>query len=191
MIEGEIIDIRVFAEKETDRLVLRELTLADAPALFQHYSDAEVAQFNDVERMTNIREAEELIQSFHAAYDRGLGMHWGIFSKNNWQLIGTCGFLRWEIFKAQKAVIGYDLNPAFGGQGLVGESLKWVIHYGFEELNLNRIEAFVVSDNFRTQNVFMDLGFQKEGVLRENNFIKGQFIDEISFSLLKRDWLMG
>ena len=68
------------------------------------------------------------------------------------------------------------------------ETLRAVFEYGFEKMDLNRIQAIIDSKNAKSMKLIDRLGFQKEGVLRQNNYFNGQFRDEVCFSLLREEW---
>jgi RimJ/RimL family protein N-acetyltransferase len=73
---------------------------------------------------------------------------------------------------------------------LMLEALQALIRYGFEEMDLNRIEATTHTENQRSQHVLRKLGFQKECLLREYYCCDGSYNDQIQYSLLKREWLL-
>lgn len=62
------------------------------------------------------------------------------------------------------------------------------IRHCFEELGLNRIEAFVTVGNNRSLNTLDKLGFKQEGILRDYEYTQGNFHDQVVLALLKRDW---
>jgi len=101
-------------------------------------------------------------------------------------LIGTCGYYDWNK-TAQRAEIGYDLDPAYWGQGIMNEALRVVLKHGFEEMRLNRIQAIIDSRNVRSLRLVQRLGFKKEGVFRQRSYFNGQFRDDVCFSLLKKE----
>ncbi len=70
------------------------------------------------------------------------------------------------------------------------ESLKLFIKYGFEFMNLNRIEATTNINNEKSKKVLNRVGFVQEGILRQKYLFKGKFSDEIIFSMLKEEWEM-
>ncbi len=70
------------------------------------------------------------------------------------------------------AIIGYELKREHWGQGYIPEALHAMIKYGFAELQLNRLEAFVIPGNERSFKVLSKLGFVEEGILREYGFWK-------------------
>ena len=107
--------------------------------------------------------------------------------KADHELMGTCGYYDWNK-TVRRAEIGYDLNPTYWGRGIMTEALHAVLKHGFEEMDLNRIQAIIDSKNTRSMKLVKRLGFKKEGVLRQRSFFNGEFRDDVCFSLLKREW---
>ena len=103
-----------FDELESERVVLRPLTLADSADVFKHFSDPDVARFVDIpEGMDDIHCAEEVIR-YHLA---DTGCRWGIFSRATGRLIGTCGFIVGEREKTRVRKLGMTLRSGVGGKG--------------------------------------------------------------------------
>jgi ribosomal-protein-alanine N-acetyltransferase len=170
----------------TGDLVLRPIEDTDTAALFSHFSDDAVTKFMDIDAFSNISEATHIIQFFRKSLEDGEGMRWAITIAGEQELIGTCGYHK--ISKAHfKAEIGYDLRPAFWGKGIMKEAVNCMLAYGYEELQFNRIEAFVDPANVASSKLLNRLGFQYEGFLRDAFFEKGQFVDAQLYSLLRRE----
>jgi len=69
------------------------------------------------------------------------------------------------------------------------EAMKAVIDFGFEEMELNRIEVFIMPRNKRSIRLVKNIGFKREGLLRQRYFDEfGHFTDDILFSMLRTDW---
>ncbi|MNO36008.1 Spermidine N(1)-acetyltransferase [compost metagenome] len=149
---------------QTDRIDLRILNLADAEAVFRHFSDEEVTRYMDIEPCKDLKEAEEIIQ-FHID---DLGCRWGMFDKERDELIGTCGYhyLRRE-HKEFTAEIGFDLSKAYWGQGLMYEGMKEVIDFGFSTMGLTTIDATVEPENAKSIILMERLGFDRDAELRD------------------------
>jgi len=172
---------------ETERLILKELTRDDSKALFEHWSNEEVTKFMNIEPFSTVAEVISMIDLLNNLFEKDEAIRWGIFKKDTKELIGTCGFnsgLGEENFIGE---IGYELGRKFWGKGFMKEALNVVIRYGFNTLNLNRIEAYVMLNNEKSSKLLEQLGFHREGILREYGCYKGRFWDEYIFSLLKRD----
>ncbi|OGY43809.1 MAG: hypothetical protein A2731_02930 [Candidatus Buchananbacteria bacterium RIFCSPHIGHO2_01_FULL_39_8] len=65
------------------------------------------------------------------------------------------------------------------------EAAKLIIGYGFNQLNLHRINSFAFAFNERSINMHLKLGFKKEGCQRQKIFKNGRYVDEIVFGLLR------
>ena len=70
------------------------------------------------------------------------------------------------------------------------ETLTAVIHLAFTQLQLNRIEAWVMPDNIPSLNLLEKLDFRNEGLLRQSGYWENQFHDLYMMALLKRDWAL-
>ena len=176
-----------FPRLETERLILRELTLDDKEAVFHNYSDDETTEFI-MEPMTGLKQAEDIIQEFIDGFKQGKSIFWAVVLKESNTFIGTCSYESFSLgdFRGE---IGYDLSKGYWGQGLMTEAVQAIIRYGFECLGLNRIEAHTFPQNTRSIILLRRLHFQEEGTFRQNSYFKGKFWDEVFFSLLKEDWL--
>lgn len=84
--------------------------------------------------------------------------------------------------------IGYWLDKDVEGRGIMTKSCIKLIDYGFQELNLNRIELKASVENFKSQAIPTKLNFTKEGVLRKAELVNNEFIDLYLYSILKREW---
>ena len=69
------------------------------------------------------------------------------------------------------------------------EALPFVLQYGFEEMELKRIEALVGPNNEASLRLIRSMGFVQEGLLREHYFTNGRFEDSLFFSLLQREFV--
>ncbi|MCA0986516.1 GNAT family N-acetyltransferase [Guptibacillus algicola] len=114
---------------------------------------------------------------------------WGIAMRGEDRIIGTCGFENWHK-KDFKAEVGFGLSPDYWQKGIMTEALMEVIKFGYKELELNRIEAIIYPDNFRSRKLLEKCGFREEGYLRDYHFVKDGFLDMVIFSVLKKQFTM-
>jgi len=176
-----------FPTLETERLILRQMTLEDSDFVFQHFSDPAVCRYlMDEPPVTEYAQAQEIIRFFLEPEEKTHN-RWLVVRKSDHRSIGTCGFHKWDkrYFRAE---IGYDLSPSCWGQGYMMEALRAVISSGFERMRLNRIDALVYIENDRSTQLLRRLGFKQEGVLRDYLFLDGKFYDHYLFALLQREW---
>lgn len=177
-----------FLELETKRLLLREIKQSDSQDIFQYFSSDEVTRFYDVESFTNIKQAEELIQRWKERFENGQVIRWGIALKSDNRIIGTCGFHGW-MKQHYKAVMGYELAPEFWRQGYMTEVTQKIVEYGFKNLELNRIEAFVEPENAGSRKLLEKIGFSEEGILKEHFYWKNRFVDNVLYACLKKEYV--
>lgn len=88
----------------------------------------------------------------------------------------------------RSAEIGYWLIPSAQSKGLIINSTKALLRFAFYELGLNRIEIRCGVGNFKSQRIPDQLGFHREGLMRDGEWLNGKFHDLIINSLLKSDY---
>lgn len=177
-----------FPVLDTNRLWLKQITLADTGSLFDLRSDSVVMKYLDRPRPSSSDEIVQMIQKMEEMATAGLGISWGLFLKENpAQLIGTIGYYRTtpEHFRAE---IGYLLATKYHKQGLMQEALGVVLSYGFDSMQLHSVEANTNPSNLASQRLLEKFGFVREAYFRENYFFDGKFLDTAIYSLLKSDY---
>ena len=110
-----------------------------------------------------------------------------IILRSEGKLIGNCG-IRKENHQTQEAEIGYELDPQYWDKGYATEAAKAILQFGFQELMLHRITSHCIADNKASANVLEKIGMKFEGKLREKELIKGDWLDVLLYSILKREW---
>lgn len=109
-----------------------------------------------------------------------------ISRKDNNAPIGECGFHTW-IKKHKRAEIFYKLNhDSDRRNGLISEALPVVLEFGFEKMDLNRIEAFIADYNEPSKRLLLKNNFIKEGTLKSHYYFNGVFEDSDCYALLRR-----
>jgi ribosomal-protein-alanine N-acetyltransferase len=172
---------------ETNRLVLRQLTVDDSENWFKNLSDDGVAVLIGMEPLEKVEDSRSIINSFNDRYKKNNGMAWAIILKEDESSIGTCSYEKIDNHN-RSGEIGYDLLKKYWGHGFMAEALSAIIDYGFESLRLNRIEAHTAAINSASRNLLRRLGFFEEGIFRESSFFRGEFRDDCQYSLLRREW---
>jgi [ribosomal protein S5]-alanine N-acetyltransferase len=74
------------------------------------------------------------------------------------------------------------------GKGLGKSVSRYMVDYGFRELNLNRIELTALAGNLRAISLYESLGFLREGMMRQAQFKDGVYQDVVMMSILRGDW---
>ena len=170
----------------TNRLDLVEIKQMHLDDLYKLFSDENVTRFYNLLPLKNGKEAQKSIDWFQARFKDKLGIRWGIAIKGQENIIGTVGFNNFT--KRHRANIGYDLKTEHWNNGYITEALTTVISFGFNQLEINRIEAEVMQGNVISEKVLEKLNFKNEGVLREWMYWNEKHYDMTMFSLLKSDY---
>ncbi len=131
------------------------------------------------------KDTEEFILRCGEDFKNKKSADFGVWYEDKW--VGSMGYHQID-YANKKASIGYWLDKDHQGKGIITESVKAIIRYGFDELNLNRIEIECASTNLKSRAVAERLGFVFEGTLRENHIVNGIFYDGLLFSILRREW---
>lgn len=74
------------------------------------------------------------------------------------------------------------------GKGYGREAMRLGLQFGFQTANLNRIWLYVLSGNTAAIQLYRSLGFLEEGVLREDVYRHGKYLDVIVMAILRREW---
>ena len=183
----ELFDFEAFPTLETEHLLLRELTDADAPTLFTYFSDPAYVRYLSFGLHTSIEQTRGFIDWTRAGYAQKDGIRWGIWLKSNDLLIGTCGLHFWKR-EIRCAEAGYHVAPAYWGQGIASELLPALLEFGFRRMNLNRIEGKHVAGNEASGRVMLKCGFRQEGILRQRENLSGTLVDVVQYSLLRSEY---
>lgn len=168
----------------TSRLILKEIIPGDCNDIFTMRADKRIMQYIDRPLAKTVDDAKVLIQKITMSLASDEGITWGIFLKENPNLIGTIGY--WRIDKENhRAEIGYMLHYDFQGKGLMQEAISTVIEFGFNNMKIHSIEANVNPSNSRSIKLLEKNNFIKEAYFKENYFSEGKFLDSAIYSLLR------
>ncbi|MBR7112568.1 MAG: GNAT family N-acetyltransferase [Clostridia bacterium] len=161
---------------ETERLFLRPMRVSDAPDMFEYASDPDVTRYLLWRPHADIGHTRSYLEYLGGRYRLGMHYEWAVILKAESRMIGTCGFASIDC-PNNKAEIGYVLNPRYRGQELMPEAVKRVLAFGFDVLNLHRIEARYMIGNDASRRVMEKVGMTFEGVGRDALLVKGAYRD--------------
>jgi len=176
--EGELPTLR------GSNVILRWLTADDVDALYEIFSNPEVARYLAIPRQQSRADTEQFLDSIHEGFRTSSLFQWGV--ERAGRVVGTCTLagLDWQ---NRRAEIGFVLARDVWGQGLMPDALTAVIDHAFNDLELHRIEADVDPRNIASLRLLEKLGFRQEGYLRERYLKDGEIQDTVFFGLLRTD----
>jgi [ribosomal protein S5]-alanine N-acetyltransferase len=149
---------------ETERLVLRPLTLDDLDALAALYREPGLGYFPpETEVLEATREELEGIIGVHYA-QYGFGL-WATLDRATGRFIGRCGLIPWTLEGEREVEVAYHLAPSCRGRGLATEAAAAIRDYGFERLELPRLVSVIDPDNPASVRVAEKIGMRLERTL--------------------------
>lgn len=151
------------------------------------FADARFMQYSPAPPFIALDQANALIARDIQSMAAGERIRLGIERQADQALIGICTLFNLDS-QCRSAEIGYGLLPAAWGQGYMHEAMQALLHWGFSDLALNRVEAEVDPTNVGSVRTVERLGFVKEGHLRESCVVKGVLADSARYGLLQREW---
>ncbi|MEO6683183.1 MAG: GNAT family protein [Ginsengibacter sp.] len=170
---------------ETNRLLLKSINPKSVHDLFHSFDKKEIMNilgidetaFNNYEEM-HLKGMETFQTSFY---------YFLIIRKDNHHPIGECGFHSWNI-KHKRAELFYKLNhDSDKRNGFISEALPIIIEFGFKQLDLNRMEAFIADYNEPSKRLLSKNNFVKEGTLKSHYYFNGKFEDSDCYSLIRKE----
>jgi RimJ/RimL family protein N-acetyltransferase len=96
--------------------------------------------------------------------------------------------LFWRSEEHRQGEVGYVLNPAYRGRGLATEAVGGLLRVGFEGMGLHRIAGHLDARNTPSARVLERAGLRREAHLVQNEFVKGEWTDELIYGILRSEW---
>ncbi|NOX58112.1 MAG: GNAT family N-acetyltransferase [Planctomycetes bacterium] len=166
-------------------LYFRAIEPADADTIIAWRNDPEQWRtLGEISPLNRIRE----IEFIEKLYKPGEDIVLGIALRKDDRFVGMCGLHAIQPI-AHSATFGILIGETTDqGKGYGTEATQLMVRYGFEELNLNRIELCVFAKNKMGHNVYKRAGFKDEGLMREAYYRNGKYHDVLHMAVLKREW---
>jgi RimJ/RimL family protein N-acetyltransferase len=165
------------------RLVrLRAREVEDAPAFHRWFNDPEITTWLGLRYpVSPAREATMLEQTAPAGYQRAA---FSVEALSDGRLVGNCE-LQCHL-ENRCGTVGIAFGEREAGFGT--DAMRVLCRFGFEMMNLHRIELTVDATNERARHVYRKVGFRDEGVLRERRFIRGEYRGTAWMSLFRDEF---
>ncbi len=152
------------------------------------FNDPEITQYLLMYRPLTQMEEEDWLENLKNRQDT---ISFSIVASNDDNseiLIGNCGIhnINWKNRVGEAGItIG---EKQYHNKGFGTEAMELLLDYGFNTVNLNRIELFVYEYNTRAINLYKKLGFTEEGRKRQFMWNKGKYHDAIMMGMLAEEW---
>ena len=167
------------------RIYFRPIELTDCAKFVEWFNDPD--NWRTLARSNPINQLREK-EFIEGLYKSNTDVAFGIVLSVDDSFIGCCG-LHGISPQARSASFGILIGEMrYQGLGFGGETISLALRYGFEELNLNRIELDVFAGNERGLRAYRRAGFVQEGRRRQAFYRNGRYHDVIHMAVLREDW---
>ncbi len=172
----------------TDRLVIRALTEDDLERHFLIFSNPDVVRYLYSEPFERDAAYEHLMR--RCMVDLPGETEWinfGVEVKGEGVLVGELA-MGYQSEQHQHYEVGYVFDPAFAGRGYATEGTAMIIELAFAALGAHRVSGRLDARNAASARVLENLGMRREGHFIENEFVKGEWTDELAYAVLAPEW---
>lgn len=174
---------------DTERLSLRPFSMADLDAVYAIQSREDVTRYLywGPRDRAEVREtlAQRVNQRQLDEFNDMLAL--AVVLRATGELIGTAN-LAWASVEHGQGELGYVLHPGQHGHGYATEIAIALLRLGFEEIGMHRVCGRCDARNTASARVMAKAGMRLEAHLRENEFVKGEWTDELIYALLADEW---
>jgi RimJ/RimL family protein N-acetyltransferase len=173
----------------TERLSLRPFAMTDFDAAYAIQSREDVTRYlySSPRNRRQVREvlAQRVNQYRLDEFNHALSL--AVVLRETDELIGSAN-LGWASQEHGQGELGYVLHPDHHGRGYATEVAKALLRLGFEGAGMHRVRGRCDGRNVASARVMAKAGMRQEAHLRENEFVKGEWTDELVFALLAKEW---
>lgn len=171
---------------ETERLIIRPISMFDAKDMFEYAKDNEMTRFMGWYAHQKI---EDTLAALKNMVEReGNYPTFAIVLKENKKMIGTIDAIIFGKGKALKAEIGYALSREYWNKGIMTEAATAVVGHLFTNYDIHRVQAKHDLKNPASGKVMEHIGMIKEGTLRDYLYVKGEYATMNMYSMLRDEW---
>jgi RimJ/RimL family protein N-acetyltransferase len=168
-------------------LILRPFGLSDAPDVAHYAGDREIASTTLlIPHPYSVEDALAWLATHHDSFQSGRSVACAVTLRETGELAGAIGL---SIAAGHdRAELGYWIGRPFWGRGFATEAGLAMVRYGFEELPLNRIDAYHFARNPASGRVLQKIGMTYEGTARQLYKKWGGYEDCPLYSILRAEF---
>lgn len=173
---------------ETERMILRRFEYTDNESMRKNWiSNEKIQSLYSEPVYTTEEEVKELLDKYISSYEKDDYYRWAIIDKESKECIGQIAYFLVDN-KNHFAEIEYCISEEFQCRGLATEATKAVIAYGFNEINLHKVQICTKTINAPSKRVIEKCGLTYEGTLRDYFYMDGQYVGRLFFSILREEY---
>ncbi len=169
------------------KICLRAMTREDIPSWSLWFNNPDVTRNMNKGVFPN---TEQIQEEFYTSISKSrTDIQLGIMLKETHTLVGLVGIhkIDWIHRKADISILIGE--PEAWGKKIGEEATGLAVKHAFEQLNMHKLTAGMWASNISSRKVFEKNGFVREGILKEQYWDHDQYVDELRYGLLKKQWL--
>lgn len=173
---------------ETNRLVLRRFEYSDSDAMLKNWiADEKIQSMYSEPAYTTKEAVNELLDKYISSYEKKDYYRWAIIEKGLDECIGQIAFFLVDSIN-HFTEIEYCIGSQFQCKGYATEATKAIIRYGFERMNLHKIQICTKTINEPSRRVIEKCGFTYEGTLRDYFYMNDDYVGRLYYSMLRNEF---
>ena len=182
--------MRLTEPLRTERLILRLFTSGDLEAVYDMQSRPEVARYLYWSPRDRRGAADSLREKLKCARIEVEGdiLNLAVVRASGGPVIGDM-MLHYVSAEHRQAEIGYIIHPDAQGEGLATEAARALVDLSFRELGAHRVFGQIDARNTASARVLERVGMRREAHLVENEWVKGEWTDEVIYAVLADEWV--
>jgi len=169
LLEGKTVNLRIMEKEDLPLFV----ECANKPEVFGEYNPLHQMSKAEAEKMLENSDIKPFIIEKKDGTKVGFIFHFHVLHMGT----GT-----------KQLEVGYTLVPNERGKGYGTEALAIIVDYLFLSKDIMRIQAQTDQRNVASHKVLEKAGFKKEGTLRNNFFMRGEWTDDYIYSIIREEW---
>jgi RimJ/RimL family protein N-acetyltransferase len=173
---------------ETERLTIRALRPDDGDDIHAIYVDPEVSRYLYTEPMDLEAGRRYAAERGDPVIEKdGDGVNLAAQLRETGQVVATL-YVHLASAAHSQGEVGYVVSPAYAGRGLATEGARELLAIGFDRWGLHRMIGRCDARNVASAAVLRKIGMREEALFRENEWVKGEWTDELVFAILAEEW---
>lgn len=133
----------------------------------------------------SVNDVREFIKDGLRQFANNNGFQAGVWYMDD--LVGCIGFHSINWFD-RNTEIGYWLAKDVTGQGVMTRACRAMVDYAFNVYHLHRVVIRCAAGNSKSRAIPERLGFHQDGVMRDEIYLRGSYVDHVVYSMLAREW---